>query len=209
MKSMKLMSLAVVAAGAVAISACGNGSGLLGGNNDSSSMNAEQAAAVAALADSDGGHWCQTCEVPPDGAEHLEVGIMPAEYAGGPLELIVSYVSPSGVVNADGSWRVEKTLTVNDVDLLATVPDAGWKISLDGKRARIRFEAPNGLPAGTYHVRGTITDPDLGSADNARTYTVEEHHEATPTPTPDHTPEATPTATPEHTPTPEPTATPI
>ena len=206
MKNMRILGLGLVAAGAVAISACGNGAGLLGGGGSpSSSMNAEQQAAVEALAGSDG-HWCETCEVPPDGAMHLEVGIMPATYTGGPLELIVSFVSPNGVVDANGAWRVEKTLTVNDVDLLATVPDSGWKISLDGMRARIRFEAVNGLPAGTYHVRGTITDPDLGFADNSRTFEVADHPEATPTP--DHTPEATPTATPEHTPTPEPTATP-
>ena len=207
MNSIRLISLAAVVVGAATLAACGNSGVLaLGGKTGSSGMSAEQAAAIDQLE----GHWCQTCEVPAGGAHVLEVGIMPADYTGGPLELTISYVDPNGVVDASGASRVEKTLTINDVDMLAGVPAEAWKVSTDGVRARIRFEAVDGLPAGDYVVRASITDPDLGSADSSRTFSVAAHeptptatpHEPTPTATPH---EPTPTPTPEHTPTPAPT----
>lgn len=201
----RLMTLGVVAAGAVVISACNGGTlDALGGGTSNGGMSAEQTAALESLS----GHFCQVCESPADGPTSvLEVGIHPATYTGGPLELVVQFVDPNGVVDANGAIRIDATLTINDLDMLANLPAEAWRVSADGKRARLYFEAVDGLPAGIYHVRASITDPDLGTADNTAVYEVAEHHEPTPTPTStDHT-EPTPTPTPDHTP--EPTHTPV
>src|SRR3954470_16157008 len=109
MNSIRLISLAAVVVGASALAACGNDGILsLGGKSGNGGMSAEQAQAIDELE----GHWCQTCEVPPDGAHEIEVGIMPADYTGGALQLVISYVDPNGVVDANGDSRVGKTLTI-------------------------------------------------------------------------------------------------
>lgn len=209
MKNIRIVSLMAVVAGSAAITACGNAdllSGLNGSGN--AGMSAAQQAAVEEL----DGHWCQDCAIPDGGAEHLEVGIQPESYTGGALELNVVYVDPNGVVAADGSFRADMTLTINDFDMLATVPAEAWRVSDDGVRARITFYSEAGLPAGSYHVRASITDPDLGSADMSRDWTIaDEHHDGDPTPTatePPHDGDPTPTPTPDHTGDATPTPTP-